>query len=186
MNKARSTKYHIFIMVPLLFVFIISGCGKKPEDTANGLNTLQHLAYCSEGDSRLCVEGFGKEKNEHLVILLRTKDKRDTDIFLEIKTGEKKIVFECYPSDEFAFNIYCVGDILPDSGATIGINAYSMGGNNLLGSGNFRIQYGPTEFIETPPDPQDIPSNAEANPIYSNTPTSPSSPSYPNYPNANP
>ena len=199
MNRIRSTKSHIFIIVPLLLVFIISGCGKKPEDTANGLNTLQHLAYCNEDDSRLCVEGFGKEKDEHLVILLRTKDKRDADIFLEVKMGEEKITFECYSSDEFAFNTYCIGDILPNSGEMIGINAYSMDSNTLLGSGNFRIQYGQIKFIQTLPDPQGIPSsypnystypatetNTEISPIYSNTPTYPSSPNYPNYPNTKP
>lgn len=169
---------HAILIV--LFLFFLSSCinqtGKEVFQTPEP-NTLKHIAYCNINSSKLCVEGFGKDNNQHLIILFQSKAIVDKDITVYLTSNEERVPFICSRSEEFPENIYCTGPILPEAGDTIKIDAFSTDNTKLLGSGNFRIQYGQIEFLGKLPV---VPIAEE------NTQSPASYPNYPNYPNQSP
>lgn len=186
----------------ILLALLITGCAKNESQNAAEIstpNTLNHLAYCNVDDSKLCVEGFGKDSGSSLVILLKAKRLDDLQgIKVNVsREDETQVAFECYRSDDFVTDIYCTGKTLPASDEKIKIDIFDRN-EKLLGSGYFSVQYGQITFPRTQASPltgadnADYPnypntSNGPADypnaPGSANTPDAPSYPSYPSYPN---
>ena len=175
----------------LLFALLVSGCATNKTDERQGAetpNTLNHLAYCDQDDSDLCVEGFGKDNSDSLLILFKTKQPKklqELSVSLSMADSEKETL-QCYRADDFPNNIYCTSQRLPESGTSIKLDVFGEN-KTLLGSGNFRIQYGQINLagIQSAPNTELNPSypNASEYPNYPNKPSDTSYPNYPNYPN---
>lgn len=175
-------------MLSILFIFsiLLSACAQGSTEEAHPtepINTLEYLPYCSDDASNLCVEGFGKEADEKLIVLFQSKKNNEISVRATDENGQETAL-DCYPAEGFSQNIYCIGVILPESGSKLKIDAYETGSSKLLGSGNFHIQYGQIEFagkIPASPTPQESVSYPNSE---SETPPNPASyPNYPNYPN---
>lgn len=163
------------VFFPLLI--LLSSCAtpapeKEIEETQ--APAFVEITYCNIDDSTLCLEGFGKESGENLIILFKADNPDFENIYLRVNKNSR---FQCAKSQEFPENIYCIGEIIPN-GTEIEINVYTDTDNTQLASGKFTIQYGKlqlTDDIELEASP--------TSPDYPNSPTFPDPPSYPNYPN---
>ena len=163
-------------------LIIISGCTPATEEKTETEEALPiaEVQYCNLGDSTLCLEGFGKENEENLIILFKSEKPDFEEIYLRINEETENIPYQCSPSQEFPKNIYCIGEIFPN-GEEIEINIYTKNDNAQIATGGFTIQYGnlqlsdDTEFEDSPTFPN--------SPDYPNDSDYPNAPDYPNYPN---
>jgi len=176
--KMKKPNKLFLVFFPLLI--LLSSCAtpapeKEIEETQ--APAFAEITYCNIDDSTLCLEGFGKESGENLIILFKADNPDFENIYLRVNKNSR---FQCAKSQEFPENIYCIGEIIPN-GTEIEINVYTDTDNTQLASGKFTIQYGKlqlaedTKFEET--------STPQIPPPYPDYPNYPNHPNYPNYPN---
>ena len=139
---------------------------------------MSHSATSTPSD--LCLEGFGLDEDERLLILFKADDLFFADIYIRADGPDGEILFDCRQSEEFLENVYCLGDPFPED-EIIQLNIYSNDNDRLVALGVFNVLYDdlPTPDVvfgeETTPTPA-IATTAEPSfpdPAYPN-------PSYPN------
>ena len=173
----------LFIII-LLLLLINTACSNKTEDlptvSQNTSNqTALEINYCNIDASNLCLEGFGREGEDKLIILFKADNPSFTNIYVSVEKNNNEVAFECISIEEFETNIYCTGGVFPNR-ENIQVNVYSKENDEFIAKGEFTLQYGVIQ----------IPNNAEFETLIAPTPSSSSknptaqSPSYPNYPNS--
>ena len=167
----------------LLALMLLTGCSReadlKPEATQTPAPPPLGVTYCDINPSDLCLEGFGLEGEDKMLILFKAEDRSFADIYVRVDQPEDEVAFECQHSKNFPENVYCLGDAFPDESG-IKLDIYSKSDASLIAIGVFIVQYSgitapDVDFgIETP----------EATATGSTfVPTSTPEPTYPNYPN---
>lgn len=177
-------RFHLLIF--LLFLFTVS-CREAlpaPQSLDENLpSSLAELSYCNEDDSGLCLEGFGKEKDEKLIILLQDNNRLITRLQVQEEGKSSQYDFKCAYPENFPQYIYCVGDFI-ENGALIQLSVYDVAGK-LSAQGKFAIQQGDLSSfvgdiaVEPVLTPTAIPTKDIDDENSENLP----SPNYPNYPN---
>jgi len=153
-----------------LSLILLNSCTptSKKETEESPPPPIAEISYCNMDDSTLCLEGFGEENEENLIILFKSNSSEFKDIYLRINKNGENIPYQCAQSQEFPENIYCIGDFFPnDEEITIGV--YTFNNDTPIGKGKFTIQYGDLQLSD------DV--------EFENSPTFPDYPNYPNYPN---
>lgn len=167
---------------------LLAGCSRGAEAIPQPTDTPApepfDVTYCDIDTAEICLEGFGVDVEERLLILFKAIDEVYTNIYIRADGPEGETLFECQQSDDFSENVYCLGEIFHD-GELIKMNIYSKSDNKLLAIGVFNVHYGelPESGIVFQQDATTTPSSittVTASPV----PTL-STPSYPNpsYPN---
>jgi hypothetical protein len=165
---------------------LLTGCSREVEPTPKATPTARppfDVTYCDIDPTKICLEGFGLETDERLMALFIVTDKVYTDIYVRADGPDGEIRFECQESENFAGNVYCIGEPYPE-GDLIKMNIYSNKSNKLLAIGVFNVVLGelpesdiifyptttavppPTSFPETSPTSSPVPSYQ--NPVYPN------------------
>ncbi len=180
------TTYRLIGSIQLLLV-VIAGCsretGQTPVPTQTAAPPPLNITYCDIAPADLCLEGFGQEGEDKMLILLKADDRSFADIDVRVDGPEGEIFFDCRPSEDFPENIYCLGDDFPD-GENLKLNIYSKNSEKLLAMGVFIVAYSDT--LESDVDFGIATSEATITsppPISTSTPR-PAYPNYPNYPNS--
>lgn len=171
------------LFVGLLVVLLITGCSRETAPKPQASPTPQpppfEVTYCDIDPSDMCLEGFGLEDEDKMLILFRADDRFFADIYIHADLDQEEVVFECQQSQNFLENVYCLGDAFPE-GENIKLNIHSKSSDRLIAEGVFIVQYDvlpepDVEFgIVTPTATVPLPTT-----VSSPTPR----PSYPNYPN---
>lgn len=160
-----------FRLAPLLFVFL-AGCSQRteptPQPTQTPLPPPFDVTFCDIDPAEICLEGFGLDMDERLLVLFKVFDQVYENIYVRSNGPEGDILFNCQQSESFPENLYCLGEPFPE-GERIKLNIYSKSNNKLLAIGVFNVEFGDL------PEPDFV---FEIEPSYPN-------PSYPNpsYPN---
>lgn len=180
--------------IPLLALFallLVSGCNLEPEPIPTATPTPEPpplgITYCDIDPSDLCLEGFGLDIDERLLILFKADDRLFTNIYIRTDGPDGEMLFDCQPSEDFLENVYCLGDEFPE-GESIKLNIHSKRNDRLIALGVFNVQYTnlPTRDVVFEVDATPIPSPAiAAEPVTPTLVPSYTNPSYPNpaYPN---
>jgi len=172
----------------LVVLVLLAGCSREieptPKPTQIPLPPPLSITYCDIDPEDVCLEGFGLDIEERLLVLLKADDHNYADIYIRADGPEGKMMLECQQSENFSENVYCLGESFTE-GDLLKLNLYSKSDNKLLAIGVFNVLYGgipqpdvvfeadsipPTPFEEAP-----TPNPAYPNPSYPN-------PSYPNQP----
>ena len=169
------------VLWSVLFVFILlSGCSQEPdsapEPTPTPLPPPLSITYCDISPSDVCLEGFGLDIEDRLLVLLIADNRTYADIYIRADSPEGEMLLECQPSRDFPENIYCLGETFSE-GDLLKLNLYAKENNRLLAIGVFSV------LLSDLPQP-DVDFEANATPTPSEEPAYPN-PSYPNpsYPN---
>ena len=176
----------MIVFSPVLLVLaLLTNCSRATEATPEIAQTSTpspfEVTYCDINPSDICLEGFGTDSNDRLLVLFKADDRFFADIYIRAKGPGSVIFFECQQSGLSPENIYCLGEPFPE-GELIKLNIYSKSNDSLIAVGVFNVEYSdfpaPDVVFGITPTPSPIP---EAN----TTPTSSLEPSYPNpsYPN---
>lgn len=171
------TQKQTSLLVTLILV-LLTACSRGAEPTPQATQTTLPppfgVTYCDIDPADMCLEGFGLDIEERLLVLFKVTDPVYADIYIRAVGPDGEILFECQQSENFPENIYCLGEPFPE-GELIKLNIYSKSSNKLIAIGVFNVQY-----VDLPES--DIVFEAEATP--SPEPSYPN-PSYPNpsYPN---
>jgi hypothetical protein len=175
-----SSKKQTFAVLALL-LSLLAACAPQaappPRPTGTPSPPLFEITYCDIDPSNICLEGFGLNIDEGLLVLFKATDPLYEDIYIRADGSDGENLFECRHSAQFPENIYCLGNPV-DEKELIKLNIYSNDSNKPLAIGVFNVQY--TDL----PEP-DVEFGVEATPTPSPAPSSPS-PSYPNPDDANP
>jgi len=163
---------------------LLAGCNRAAEATPQATPTPAppplDVTYCDIDPSDLCLEGFGLDSEDRLLVLWKADDRFYADIYMRADGPEGEIFFECQQSENFLENIYCLGEAYPED-ELIKLNIYSNSNDRLIAIGVFNVQAGslPSPDVVFKADITPTPSRVE-----SSTPSYPN-PSYPNssYPN---
>lgn len=171
----------------LLVFFLLVGCSQEPESTPSATQTPLppplSITYCDINPSDVCLEGFGLDFEERLLVLLKADNRNYADIYIRADGPEGEMLLECQSSEGFPENIYCLGEPFTE-GDLLKLNLYAKNDNKLLAIGVFNVLYSelpqPDVVFEadTTPMPSEEPSYpnpADPDPSYPN-------PSYPNLP----
>ena len=170
---------HTSLLV-MFSLILLAGCNRGAELTPQAKQTSAPppfgVTYCDIDPSDLCLEGFGLDIDERLLILFKAVDPLYADIYIRADGPDGEILLECQQSESFPENIYCLGEPFPE-GELIKLNIYSKSSNKFIAIGVFNVQFG--DLPES-----DVIFNADATPTPSPEPTF-TEPSYPNpsYPN---
>lgn len=187
-----SIKFPLFFKRTLLLVIcalvLLTGCSRGPENPPQPTETPGpapfDVTYCDIDSAEICLEGFGQDAEERLLVLFKAIEELYTNIYIRADGPEGETSFECQQSEDFSENIYCLGENFPE-GELIKMNIYSKRDDKLLAIGVFTVDYGdlPEPGIAFQPGATPTPSLTPAV-TSSPVPTQPS-PSYPNpsYPN---
>ena len=180
-----SVKKKIVPGLVLSVLFLLASCSRvieaTPEITQTPLASLFEVTYCDINPSDMCLEGFGTDDENRLLILFKADDRFFADIYIRAEGPEGEVLFECQQSEHSLESIYCLGEPLPEN-ESIKLNIYSKSNDSLIAVGVFNVEYSdfpaPDVVFGITPTPSPIP---EANA----TPTPSPEPSYPNpsYPN---
>jgi hypothetical protein len=185
-----------FSLLALLALLLITSCGSEPESTPEATVTPLppplDITYCDINPSDLCLEGFGLDIDERLLILFKADDRLFANIYILADGPDGEMLFECQQSENFLENIYCLGDEFLE-GESIKLNIHAKSNDRLIALGVFNVQYSnlPIRDVVFEADVTPTPSALPAIAVESATPTlAPSyeNPSYPNpaYPNPTP
>ena len=168
-----------FILV--LLTACSRGADPTPRATLTPLPPPVSVTFCDIDPADICLEGFGLDIEENLLVLFKVKDQVYADIYIRADGPDDEILFECQQSENFTENVYCIGAPFPE-GELIKLNIYSKSSNKLIAIGVFNVQF------DNLPEP-DITFEADAtptpSPVADATATSSPEPSYPSYPNSN-
>ena len=175
-----------FPVLVLLILLVLTGCsreaGPTPEATQTAAPPPLSVTYCDiDLSSDLCLDGFGQEGKDKLLILLKKNDQLFDDIDVQVKYDWEEYPFECDHSQVILGNIYCTGEVRPENGDSIQMNVYSRNDDSLIAKGVFIVEYTNIPVpaaLEPAAPPEKIPTPRPTRPNYPN-------PSYPNpsYPN---
>jgi len=171
---------------PSLVVFILLvGCNQEtepsPPPTQTPLPPPLSITYCDIDPSDVCLEGFGLDIEERLLVLLESNDRTYADIYIHANGPEGEMLLECQQSENFPENVYCLGEPFSE-GDLLKLNIYAKSNNKLLAIGVFNVLYSGL------PEP-DVDFEANATPTrtpFEETPTPDTGESYPNPPYPNP
>lgn len=172
----------------LLIVLLFAGCSRETEPTPEASPTSGpppfEVTYCDIAPSSdLCLEGFGQQEEDKMLILFIANDRFFANIYIRTDLDQEEVVFECQQSQNFLENVYCLGDAFPEE-ENIKLNIHAKSNDKLIAQGVFIVQYGAlpepdVEFdIATPTAIVPVPT-----PVSSPVPSPTPEPSYPNYPN---
>jgi hypothetical protein len=173
------------LLLVLLISALLVGCSRAVEATPQATQTPApppvEVTFCDINAADLCLEGFGQDVDERLLILFRTDDPLYTDIYIRAAGPEGDILFECQPSENSPENVYCLGEPFQE-GESIKLNIYSKGSNNLIALGVFTVEY---SSIPEPDVVFGVDATATPFPVPATPAPSEPAPSYPNpsYPN---
>jgi hypothetical protein len=180
------------IAIEALFVLlVVAGCNSEPEPTPTTTTTPEPpplaITYCDIDRSDLCLEGFGLDNDERLLILFKADDRLFANIYIRSDGPDGEMIFECRQSEDFLENVYCLGDEFTE-GESVKLNIHSKRNDRLIALGVFNVQYTnlPTRDVVFEVDATQIPSPAiAAEPVTPTLVPSYTNPSYPNpaYPN---
>ena len=174
------TKLICSVLLPLA---LLTSCSREAEQMPEATQTLAppplNITYCDIAPSDLCLEGFGQEGEDKMLILFKADDRSFADIYVRVDQPEGEVVFECLQSKDFPENVYCLGDAFPDE-ARLKLDIYSKSNEKIIAMGVFIVQY-----VTLPaPDVEFGVATPEATVSVSTpVPIPTPEPSYPNYPN---
>jgi hypothetical protein len=159
----------VFILV--LLTACNQGARPTPQATITPLPPPFGVTFCDIDPADICLEGFGLDIEENLLVLFKVKDQVYADIYIRADGPDGEKFFECQQSENFPENIYCIGEPFPE-GELIKLNIYSKSSNKLIALGVFNVQF------SNLPEPDFVFGTPSLEPSYPN-------PSYPNpsYPN---
>ena len=182
----------------LLSLAWITACSRKaeqtPEDDETSATPPLSITYCDIAPSDLCLEGFGQEDENKMLILFKADDRSFADIVVRVDHPDGEVLFECQQSQNFPDNVYCLGDAFENE-ENIKLEIYSKEDEKLIAVGVFFVEYG---FIPEPdvefgtPTPEIVAVDVTSTPEYVDltypNPTSTPDSTYPNatsssYPN---
>jgi hypothetical protein len=184
------------LLLPGMFILtLIAGCSLKatqtPKDTLTPISTPFGVTYCDINPSDLCLEGFGLEDEDKMLILFKADDRTYANIKVLLEQSEGESYLECLQSKAFPESVYCRGDAVPD-GEKIELLIYTIPDETLKATGAFILHYGSiqepgVEFGITPKATltsspgSAYPNLSTSDSAYPNlsTPTSTPSPAYP-------
>jgi hypothetical protein len=177
--KNPLTKKRAFALCALLLV-LVAGCSREveppPPATQTPLPPPFEVTYCDINPSNMCLEGFGLNIDERVLILFKAVKPRYANIFIRADVPDGESLFECQQSDNVPENVYCLGDPV-DEEELIKLNIYSKRNNSLIALGVFNVKF------TSLPEP-DVIFGATATPSPSSDPSYPNptapTPSYPN------
>jgi hypothetical protein len=181
--KSHNMKYSIqknqMLWLVASSLLLLAGCSRGAEATPQATPTLAPpppgFTYCDIDPAKICLEGFGQDVEERLLVLFTIADEIYTNIYIRADGPEGEMLFRCQQSERFPENIYCLGEPFPE-GELIKLNVYSKRDNDFLAIGVFNVEY-----VELPESDivfyEDVtPGSSYPNPSYPN----------PSYPNPNP
>jgi hypothetical protein len=180
-----------FPLLALFVLLVVAGCNPEPEPTPTTTTTPEPpplaITYCDIDRSDLCLEGFGLDNDERLLILFKADDRLFANIYIRSDGPDGEMIFECRQSEDFLENVYCLGDEFTE-GESVKLNIHSKRNDRLIALGVFNVQYTnlPTRDVVFEGDATPIPSPAiAAEPVTPTLVPSYTNPSYPNpaYPN---
>ena len=164
------------LLITIALLVLITACSSEskdtPEPTSLPAQTSRTIDYCNNDSTDLCLEGFGEEGDEVLLILLKATNIGFRDIYINVEKDGAEIQFTCASSAGFPENIYCSGNIVPN-GENIQLKIYTKENKKLIAEGAFTVQYGDIQGS----------GNVEDNKSGSERPELDSQ-NYPNYPNS--
>jgi hypothetical protein len=166
----------------VLSVVFVAGCTREAEQTPSTQTPDApplDITYCDIAPSDLCLEGFGEEDEDKMLILMKAHDQFFTDIYVHAEQEEEVVLFECLASLIFPENVFCIGDAFSEE-KKIKLEIFSKNDDRLVAIGVFNVQY---SAISTPDVEFGASPAVPAEPIIS-TPTPGTT--YPNYPNPTP
>ena len=172
-----------YLALLLFTVLLLAGCSRETELTSEASPTPGpppfEVTYCDIAPSSdLCMEGFGQQEEDKMLILFIANDRFFANIYIRTDLDQEEVVFECQQSQNFLENVYCLGDAFPED-ENIKLNIHAKSNDRLIAQGVFIVQYDAlpepdVEFgVATPTATGPVPT------VSSPTPE----PSYPNYPN---
>lgn len=177
--KYLPSQKRLFSLV-MIILLLLTGCSREAEPTPQATQTPFPppfvVTYCDINPADMCLEGFGLDIDENLLILFRADNPIYADIYIRAVGPESEMLFECQHSEKFPENVYCLGEPFQEKDL-IKLNIYSKSNNNFIAIGVFNVQY------SNLPEP-DVVFGVEATPTASPDPSYPNpstpTPSYPN------
>ena len=159
-----------------LVLVLLTACSRATEPTPRATHTPLPppfgITFCDINPAEICLEGFGLDGEERLLVLFQVDDPVYTDIYIRADGPDGEILFECVQSQNFPENIYCLGEQYPE-GESIKLNIYSKKNNKLIAIGVFNVQYTDLPVPDILFGAEGTPEPSYPNPSYPN-------PSYPN------
>jgi hypothetical protein len=175
--KYLPSKKPILAIVALILVLLTAcsrGAEPTPQPTQTPLPPPFGVTFCDIDPADICLEGFGLDIEERLLVLFKVEDQVYADIYIRADGPEGEILFECQQSENFTENVYCIGEPFPE-GELIKLNIYSKSSNKLIAIGVFNVQFSnlpEPDFVFGTPSPEpSYPNPTYPNPLYPN-PTS--------------
>ncbi len=165
------------LLVTLAMV-LLTACSRAteppPAATQTPLPPPLDVTFCDIASADICLEGFGQDADEKLLVLFKVNDPPYADIYMLADGPDGEIFFECQPSKDFPENVYCLGEPFPE-GDPIKLNIYAASTNRLIAIGVFNVEYSnlPAPDVVFGAKATPTPSTSYPNPSYPN-------PSYPN------
>ena len=168
------------IVLLIVTIILLASCSSDKKTTPEPSKTLPYLsiAYCNIDSDNLCLEGFGQEGEDNMLILFKANNPDFANIYVRANENKEDIEFNCSVSEEFSENIYCVGEKFPN-GEEIDLKIYTKNDQELIATGKFKIQYGNIQM----PDNMNLSKDSDNYEAGSSSPDSPNYPNHPNYPN---
>jgi hypothetical protein len=163
------------LAVVAFILVLLTACSREADPTPRATQTPLPppvgVTFCDIDPADICLEGFGLDIEENLLVLFKVKDQVYADIYIRADGPDSEKFFECQQSENFPENIYCIGEPFPE-GELIKLNIYSKSSNKLIAIGVFNVQFSnlpEPDFVFGTPSPEP----SYPNPSYPN-------PSYPN------
>ena len=182
------------ISLILLSLVLLTACGRETEQAPDVTETSAppplSITYCDIAPSDLCLEGFGQEGEDKMLILFKADDRSFADIVVRVDHPDGEVLFECQQSQNFLENVYCLGDAFEDE-ENIKLEIYSKDDEKLIAVGVFFVEYSAISEPDVEfgvPTPETSVAVITPTPEYVDlsypNPTSTPDSAYPNYPNA--
>ena len=155
------------LLLLIITILLLTSCSSDEQtsptpEPSQTPEPIWSMNYCNITPQNLCLEGYGQESEDNLLILLKADNPDFRNIYLHVNENKENAKFTCTASDLFPENIYCIGENFPN-GVTIELKVYAADTHKIISIGDFTIQSGNMQL------PNDI-----INEDY---------PNYPNYPN---
>jgi hypothetical protein len=176
MNSKNSPSKKRTFTICVLLLLLVAGCSREIETPPPATQTAGpspfDVTYCDINPSGMCLEGFGLNADERLLILFKAAKPRYRNIYIRADVPDGENHFECQQSGNSQENVYCLGDPI-DEKELIKLNIYAIKGNKLIAIGVFNVQ------LTSLPEP-DVKFGAATTPTPASASAPASTPSYPN------